>query len=228
MIVRNDMFPGTRRAPESYQQILSKYGQNLLGENILRLVWLPSRCYWVGGYWEVENEFGYKLMPKYGVKNERWAIEKWMPPHTYGSPQVWEQQTLSAEGFYQVGPFPAHGEYESAAVFSVASGPSGFVPLEPGTVDLQARLIHNGRTRSIWDIRTSIRSDEEVKARRQDAEFDAMWDSVQHSRHGLTIGSAGHYSDENALNEYKQRLLAHQDSWMKQSEFQKGFQQTEA
>lgn len=220
------MFPAARHAPAEYQSILRKYGQNLLGENLLRLVWLPSRCYFVGGWWEVEREFGYKLAPKYGVKNERWAIEKWMPATTYGTPELWEAQTLSPEGYLQCGPFPLYGEYECAAVFSVGQGPSGYVPLEPGTVDLQARIVHNGRMRSIWDIRHAIRTDEEVKAQCSDARFEEMWESVQHSRSGLTLGSAGHYSSENAINDYKQRLLARRDSWVAQSDFQKGFSQT--
>lgn len=222
------MFPGGRRAPSFYQDILAKFGRNLLGENILRLVWLPSRCYLVGGWWEVEQEFGYKLMPKYGVKNERWAIEKWLPAAAYGTPQFWEAQTVSPEGFLQVGPFPAYGEYECAASFSVGPGPMGYVPLEPGTVELQARLVFNGRTRTLWDIRNAVRTEEEMKARRQDDSFDDLWESVQHSRNGLTMGPAGHYSQENAINEYKQRLLAHREAWVPQSEYQHGFSQTEA
>jgi hypothetical protein len=224
---RNDMFPGARFAPPEYQAILIKYGRNLLGENIFRLIWLPSRCYWAGGWWEIEGEFGYKRQPKYGVKNQRWAIEKWLPPSTYGSPQMWDQSTASREGYLQVGPFPARGEYECAAVFSVGQGPAGYVPLEPGTVDLQARLIYNGRSRSLWDIRNALRSDQEMESRRKDREFDEMWDSVQHSRKGITLGPSGHYSEENAINEYKQRLLARQDAWVAQADFQKGFAQTE-
>lgn len=228
MFTRNDMFPSARRAPASYQQILAKYGQNLLGENLLRLTWLPARCYFVGGWWEQAQEFGYRLMPKYGVRNERWAIEKWLPATSYGTPQTWETQTLSAEGYLQVGPFPLHGEFECAAVFSVGPGPAGYVPLEPGTVDLQARLVHNGRSRSIWDIRNAIRSDQEMKARTQDGAFNEMWDSVQHTRKGLTLGSTGHYSNEDAINAYKQRLLQGKDGWVAESQFQGGFAQTEA
>ena len=227
MFIRNDQFPAGRRAPQEYQTILRRFGQNLHGENILRLIWLPSRFYTVGGWWEIEREFGYKRVPKYGVKNQRWCIEKWLPPSTYGTPEIWEKQTLSPEGFLQVGPFPVRGEYESAAVFSVGAGEGGYVPLEPGTVELQARLVHNGRTRSIWDIRNGIRSDQEMRARRQDESFDAMWQSVQHSRTGLTIGPAGHYDNENAINEYKARLLAHREAWVNPQDYQHGFSQTE-
>jgi hypothetical protein len=224
--VRNDLFPAARLAPQSYQDILARFGQNLYGENLLRLIWLPARFYTAGGWWEVEREFAYKRVPKYGIKNQRWAIEKWMPANTYGTPDTWERSTLSPEGFMQVGPFPVHGEYESAAVFSVGQGPQGYVPLEPGTVLLQAQLIHLGRQRSIWDIRHSIRSDQEMIARRQDESFETMWQSVRHSRTGLTLGPAGNYSEQNAINEYKARLLAHREAWIPEADYQHGFSQT--
>ena len=33
-------------------------------------------------------------------------LRKWLPASTYGTPQTWDEKTLSPEGFYQVGPFP--------------------------------------------------------------------------------------------------------------------------
>jgi hypothetical protein len=227
MIHRHDFYSGLRRAPEMYQAILKKYGTNLYGENLYRLIWGPSRCYIVGGYWEVEREFAYHLQPKYG-RGEKWMLERWMPASTYGTPETWDTGTLSQEGFYQVGPYPVHGEFECAAVFSTGSGPSGHVPLEPGTVDLQARLCFMGRTLSLWDIRLNNRNEQEQKARFQDAAFNEMWEELQHSRQGLTIGSAGHYSHEDEINDYKLRLLQHKDAWLPQSDFQKGFAQDDS
>jgi len=224
---RNDLFISGRRAPEEYQSILTKYGKNLYNENLYRVVWGPSRCYWVGGYWEIEDEFSYRKMPKYGVKNQRWMVEKWIPASTYGSPSTWETKTLSKEGFLQIGPFPVYGEYECASIFSVGAGPAGYVPLEPGTVDLQTRLIHNGRTTSLWDIRNNNRTEQEMKVKEQDRNFDDLWDSVQMAHKGLTIGPTGHYNGENALNEYKARLLQNKDSWGKEKDLVKGFGQDE-
>lgn len=227
MIHRHDFFPGLRRAPALYAAILKKYGENLYGENIYRISWGPSRCYIVGGWWEVEHEFGYKIQPKYG-RGEKWILEKWMPPSVYGTPQAWDSQTLSAEGFYQVGPYPSHGEFEAAAVFSTGPGGSGYVPLEPGTVDLQARLVFMGRTSSRWDIRQNIRAEQEAKQKFQDAAFNELWESLQHTRKGLTIGSAGHYSHEDEINDYKRRLLECKDAWLPKNDFQKGFAQNDS
>jgi hypothetical protein len=55
-----------------------------------------------------------------------------------------------------------------------------------------------------------------------------MWESLQHTRSGLTMGSTGHYSNEDAVNDYKRRLLDHRSAWIKPSEFQGGFQQDDS
>ena len=227
MISRNDFFLGLRRAPALYEAILKKYGVNLYGENIFRVAWGPSRCYLVGGWWEQEREYSYHRQPKYG-RGEKWILEKWCPPALYGLPEAWDRQTLSPEGFYQVGPFPAHGEFECVAVFSTGPGPAGYIPLEPGCVDLQARLVWMGRTLSRWDIRANVRAEQEAKQKFQDASFNELWESLQHTRAGLTMGAAGHYSDEDAINDYKRKLLSRQELWIKQGESQRGFSQDDS
>lgn len=224
---RYDFFPAARRAPESYQRILSRYGKNLYGENLLRLIWLPSRCYIAGGWWEVEKAFGYRRVAKYALKEEKWAIEKWCSPSKYGNPKLWEQQTLSPEGFLQVGTFPAHGEFECAAVFSTGRGPKGYVPLEPGTVDLQARLIFNSRTLSVWDIRQSLKAEEVERERKQDDDFETLWQGIQHTHSGLTFGSGGNYDPQADIAAKRNELLANRDLWLSQDEFQSGFLQEE-
>jgi hypothetical protein len=227
MIERHDFFVGLRRAPASYETILRKYGQNLYGENIYRVVWLASRCYLAGGFWEDAGTCEYRLMPKYG-RQEKYGIEKWLPASRYGTPDLWDKTQVGVEGFYNVGPFPAHGQFECAAVFSTRPGPLGYVPLEPGTVDLQARLIYMGRTASMWDIRVNNRAEQESKKKFQDAAFNETWEAAQHTRAGLTMGSAGHYSDEDAINDYKRMLLEHKDAWLPKNEFQPGFVQDQS
>lgn len=77
----------------------------------------------------------------------------------------------------------------------------------------------------MWDIRDAIRSEQEIKAKHQDSSFEEMWQSVQHTRKGLTIGVAGSYSEADAISEYKRKLLLNQHAWLPQSQFQKGFSQ---
>ena len=225
--MRQDFFLGSRHAPASYQDILAKYGRNFYGENIFRLIWGPSRKYLAGGYWEETGKFGYRWLPKYGSLNNRWMIERYMPPSVYGTSETWEARTVSPEGFLQAGPYPAYGGYECASVFSVGMGPGGYVPLEPGTVDLQARLIWMGRTLSIWDIRGTHRDEAEEKERASDRGFDEMWDAAHHTRPGLTVGPGGRYDGEAEINAYRQRLLEHQDAWVRKEDHQAGFYQAE-
>lgn len=227
MYLREDTFPGSKQAPPIYQEILRKYGQNPYGENLFRVSFLPSRCHTVGGYWEKEQDFRYRRVPKYGIREYKWMIEKWLPNYTYGTPESWERLTLSQEGFLQLGPYPSTGEYECVQVFSVGRGPEGYVPLEPGLVDLQARMIWMGRTQTIWDIRNNIRTEEEIKKAQQDRVFDSMWEEIQHSRDGLTLGAAGAYNKEDAVTQYKKMLLNNKDSWMPEAQFTKGFNQQE-
>lgn len=43
-------------------------------------------------------------------------IEKWHPPHKYGSPEEWER--IKYKGFPVLGPFPREGAYERLGEFS--------------------------------------------------------------------------------------------------------------
>ena len=222
---RVDTFPGFPTAPAWTQDILKKYGLNPYGEPIFRISFLPARFYLVGGYWEQEDELTYKQAAKYGIRENKWMMERWIPASTYGSPETWEKQTMTPEGFLGVGPFPCYGEYECASIFSTGRGPEGYVPLEPGMVDLQARCIWIGKSLTVWDIRNSIKSEEEMKEARQDEQFDRMWEDVQLTRKGMTIGSGISYNPAAQQEEYKKRLLKHRKSWVPKQNFDKGFRQ---
>lgn len=221
----HDFFPGSIRASSQYERILSRLGRNYYGEPIFRIVMLSSRCYFSGGWWEIEQEYGYKLVPKYAKAEHKWALERWLPPSKYGNPKLWEQQTLSHEGFLQVGPFPIHGEYECCEVFSVGKGPEGYVPLDPGTAELAARMVWMNRNVTLWDIREGHLLEEEAKNNLQDEEFEEIWDRVHHSRPGMTFGAGGTYNDRELIDKRRAKLLEHQDLWVPSSEFVEGFAQ---
>jgi hypothetical protein len=67
---------------------------NLYGEPNFRVVWGGSRLAWIGGRWTDHDAHGNKTreaielrrVPKY-LPFERWHIERWMPPESYGSPE---------------------------------------------------------------------------------------------------------------------------------------------
>jgi len=223
---RYDLFPRSKTAPAWTEKLLAKFGQNKYGENLFRVIWLPSRSYLVGGYFEATQDFTYRRMPKYSVNENKWGLEKWLPATTYGSPEVWEWQTTTQEGFLACGPFPAHGEYELISTFSSSKGNIGYVPLHPGMIEMQARFCWAGREQTVWDIRNAVKSTEDAKIQKQDANFEAMWENIQHSRKGLTFGAAGSYNQEEAFLAYREKLLSLGDqAFHSQSNFTKGFAQ---
>ncbi len=84
--------------------------------------------------------------PKYPAVN-RWHIERWLPPETYGSPRAWYAQTIERENGISIpalGPYPSRGEYEHCFTLE---GPQGeFIQLTPTVAEHIARAIECSRT----------------------------------------------------------------------------------
>ena len=225
---RDDTFPGSKQAPSWCADILRKYGQNPYGENIFRVVYLPSRSYKVGGYWETTQEFTYKRVPKYGVNEHKWVLEKWLPASTYGSPEWWDFQTGTNEGFLGCGPFPIYGDYECVTIFSTGRGDSGYVPLNAGMLDLQARLVYAGHGQSNYEIKSLLLDEEKFKTAKEDAQFEANYEDHQHSHKSLTIGASGSYNPNVAFQAYLEKLLSlGEQVFQSKEDFQRGFSQQE-
>src|SRR5579871_6932287 len=123
----------THEAPADVaREVASAGGRNLYGEPNYRAVWGWSRLDWIGGKWEDRDAAGNLLReavevrrePKY-LPHDRWHIERWMPPESYGSPEAWHAETREFAGGRSVaalGPYPSRGDYEHC--FTVA-GPGG-------------------------------------------------------------------------------------------------------
>jgi hypothetical protein len=156
-------------------------GRNRFGEANYRAVWGWSRLAWVGGKWEDRNPAGELLrecvelrrVPKY-VPHDRWHIERWLPPESYGSPRDWYAHTIErADGLSApaLGPYPERGEYEHCFTLE---GPRGeFVQLTATVAEYIARAIEAGRGVSPAERRKAI----DERERRSDREYDAWaWD----------------------------------------------------
>src|SRR5579859_5050610 len=134
-------------APQWATEGLKKFGKNPYGEPNFRCIWGPSRRRIIGGYWNDNGRHEYRKTPKYGLQ-PRWILERWRPASLYGTPQNWEREYVTPDGFYAVGPFPSHGECESCEIFQAKDdagrpikGWRGFVPIEPGLLELTARAV---------------------------------------------------------------------------------------
>lgn len=224
MIHRNDFFPGSTQAPPWSASVLRKFGQNRYGENLFRVVFLTSRCYVVGGYWEEDGEMAYRRMPKYGVKEEKWALERYVPTAWLGTPESWDLLGSTLEGYYAIGPYPEHGIFECCAVFSTGFGTRGFMPIEPGIVDLQARAIWMGRSLTRYQVRAAALGMEEEKIRKQDEYFERMVRDSSFSRDNA-FGMAVTFNREQAIADYKTKLIRNK-AWARKHRFRPGFSQS--
>ena len=173
----------THEAPASIRERVARAGgTNRYGEPNFRVVWGGSRLTWIGGRWTDRDAHGNPIreivelrrVPKY-LPLDRWHIERWTPPETYGSPDFWYAQTVETEDGIRVpalGPYPARGEYEHCFTLESASG--DFVPLSPAACDWIVRAIGWSRGRPRADRKLALASRESRRARAFDSACDEI------------------------------------------------------
>lgn len=218
-------------APPNMTEGLKKFGVNRYGEPNFRVVWAPSRTRIIGGFWQDKGVHEYRRTSKYGL-TPRWILERWRPASMYGTPELWDRENVTPDGFYAVGPFPSHGEYESCEVFQAKDengraikGWAGFVPLEPGLVELTARAVWMGRINTYSDIRIALRDEELRKEREKDKRFDEQWAERQTVREGLTLGYGKGFVNKAAEIEDYARRIERARVFIDARKFRPGFRQ---
>ena len=163
-------------------------GINRFREPNYRAIWGWKRLAWIGGKFEERDPTTGSLVrevvelrqePKYPAVN-RWHIEKWLPPETYGSPLAWWAQTLEVEGGRSIpalGPYPARGEYEHCFTLE---GPRGeFVQLTPTVAEHIARAIEWSRKHPRSAGKRALQDREQRQERGYDAyAYDILDDAV--------------------------------------------------
>jgi hypothetical protein len=151
-----------------------------------RAVWGWSRLGWIGGKWTDHNDDGSVLreavelrrVPKY-VPHDRWHIERWMPPESYGSPENWYAQTLEVEDGIRVpalGPYPSRGEYEHC--FTLESARGEFIALTPAACDWIVRAIEWSRRQRRAEMRGALAARETRRERAWDRAADDLLDDA--------------------------------------------------
>ncbi len=174
----------THEAPAGVaRELLLAGGHNRLGEPNYRAVWGWSRLDWIGGKWEdrdtasgalIREAIELRREPKYTPHN-RWHIERWMPPESYGSPAAWRAQTteiVNGRNVLALGPYPSRGEYEHC--FTV-EGPNGeFVQLTPAVARHIARAIETSRGIPAAKKKEAL----DDRTRREEREYDAWAEDV--------------------------------------------------
>ena len=179
----------THDTPETVAHSLELGGGiNRFREPNYRAVWGWNRLAWIGGKFEERDPATGSLLrevvelrqePKYPAVN-RWHIEKWLPPETYGSPRNWWKQTVEIEGGRSIpalGPYPARGEYEHCFTLE---GPRGeFVQLTPTVAEHIARAIEWSRRHPRSAGKRALYDREQRQERSYDAyAYDILDDAV--------------------------------------------------
>jgi hypothetical protein len=169
----------THEAPTDVaRELLLSGGFNPFGEANYRAVWGWSRLDWIGGKWEDRDPASGALLrevvelrrePKYAPHN-RWHIERWMPPESYGSPEAWRAETIeivNGRNIPALGPYPSRGDYEHSFTLE---GPRGeFVQLTPAVARHIARAIETSRGISAAMKKEAL----DERARREERDYDA-------------------------------------------------------
>lgn len=165
-------------APAVARELALAGGYNRLGEPNYRAVWGWSRLDWIGGKWEDRDPVSGTILrevvelrrePKYAPHN-RWHIERWMPPESYGSPDTWRAETVEivdGRNVPALGPYPSRGDYEHC--FTI-EGPLGqFVQLTPAVARHIARAIEMSRGISPARKKEAL----EERSRREEQDYDS-------------------------------------------------------
>jgi hypothetical protein len=189
----------THEAPESLQLRMARAGGlNRYGEPNYRVVWGWSRLTWIGGKWTNFDTQGnitserveLRWEPKY-VPLNRWHVERWMPPETYGSPEQWYAQTIEREDGIAIpalGPYPRRGEYEHC--FTLEDAGRRFLALSPTVCDAVVRAVEFSRWQPNRVRRAAVAKREERREREWDARADAILDDAApafHGQHFVTV-----------------------------------------
>lgn len=172
----------THETPASIADRLTRAGGlNRFRQPNFRAIWGWNRLSWIGGKFEDRDATGnllrevvaLRLEPKYPQLN-RWHIERWLAPETYGSPGAWSTQTretCGAASILALGPYPDRGDYEH--VFTLETPRGEFLQLTPTIAERVARAITSAHHSS----RASRRRSLEAREARADRAYDSFaWD----------------------------------------------------
>lgn len=177
----------THQASASIQRRIARAGgSNRYGEPNFRAVWGGSRLTWIGGRWRDRDAHGnatremieLRQVPKY-FPLDRWHIERWTPPESYGSPALWYAQTMETEDGIRIpalGPYPSRGEYEHC--FTLADARGEFLPLTASACDWIVRAIEWSRRQRRGANREALAGREARREREWDRAADDIFDDA--------------------------------------------------
>jgi len=175
----------THETPAAIEERVTRAGgTNRYGEPQFRIVWGGARLAWIGGRWTdrdasgnvIRETVGLRRVPKY-LPVDRWHVERWMPPESYGSPDEWRAQTTEIEDGIRIaalGPYPSRGDYEHC--FTLESTAGEFIPLTAAACDWIVRAVEWARRQPRSKVRAAVAAREARRTRDWDRHVDAVLD----------------------------------------------------
>lgn len=110
----------------------------------------------------------------------RWHIEKWLPPESYGSPRAWYFQTMESANGVRIpalGPYPSRGEYEHC--FTLETPVGRFVQLTATIAERVARMIERSRNYRSGEKKAAIgRREAKAESDYDSWAYDVLDDAV--------------------------------------------------
>lgn len=83
---------------------------NRFGDPLFRIIWGQTETMQIAGKWGYEE----KLV---GNNQPCWILQRWMPPETYGTPEMYYTLTADPEtGLAMLGEYPELGRYETVVI----------------------------------------------------------------------------------------------------------------
>lgn len=161
------------KPPSWAPALLRQFGTNLYGKPNWRVIWSEDRLRYECGEWR----------RTYGEGRNRWMVEKWCPPETYGTRDAWEAMR-EADGSSSLGPYPSEGDYEWAFTFETPDGEG--CPLEAGLLALLCRCIERGRLLSDAQRKAAISARMDRQHKDWEDRASAIFDEAQ----GPFLGNA--------------------------------------
>lgn len=131
---------------------MAKYGQNLYGDNLYRIVLASSVRHLVGGQWD-DGSRCYHWRPRYPNVRAAWILERWSQPTI--SRREWESYEDPLSGWPLLGPYPSRGEYELAFEFDHG--------VDADSLDNIVAAVERKRYRSFQDDRDQIANEREAE-----------------------------------------------------------------
>lgn len=146
----------------------ARYGENLFGAPLFRIVFSDSRTDLIGGKWP-DGNCEYREVPRYPAIRGQWILEKWLSAEEYaGTREQYEREQWDSEsGLLTTGPYPQRGEYALCHQFIAAP-----------TESMVGWAIHNlkvSRDLTPGKRKQGIMEPLEKQQREQDQRFDDIW-----------------------------------------------------